>query len=263
MNKILVTGGTGTLGQEIVRQLLQKGFKPNVLSSRGTDIFPPSVNVYEGDLTVQLNIRDIVRDAEIIIHCASNPRNSKIVDVVGTGNLLKATDPKRLKHLVYLSIAGVDKSTYPYYRDKHRVEDMIRTSGLPWSIVRPTQFHDLVLNRVIRPNDSGSYLRLPKEMRFQSIDVREVAGYVIDLVMKGSNGAIATIAGPEILSVEQMAQTYLEILDRRKDTIEWYEAESDFLKLFETGINLYPSYTYGQVTWKEFLSKELTHMFTK
>src|SRR5690606_25671592 len=100
-----------------------------------------------GNLSDTGKLEGILRHVTTIIHCASNPRNADMVDIQGTEHLLRAVDKPALQHMIYVSIAGVDRSPYPYYKAKYEVEKMIMASGVPWSVVRATQFHDLVLNR--------------------------------------------------------------------------------------------------------------------
>ena len=142
MKQILVTGGTGTLGKEIVSQLIANNYQPDILSSRTSRDSPKGARMLKGDLMEKSSINKVVANAEIIIHCASNPRNSENVDVEGTRNLLEAVNVKKLPHIIYLSIVGANKSQYPYYQNKCKVERMIMESKLPWSILRVTQFHD-------------------------------------------------------------------------------------------------------------------------
>ncbi|HKI89714.1 MAG TPA: NmrA family NAD(P)-binding protein, partial [Draconibacterium sp.] len=194
--------------------------------------------------------------AEVIIHCASNFLDPENIDVKGSRNLLSVIPKEKLKHLIYISIVGVDKSQYPYYKAKYEVEQMIMKSGLPYTNLRATQFHHFVLHRIIKPLDKGSknVLQLPENFRFQSIDIPDVAKKIIELVGKTPQNETISIGGPEVLSLEKMAQDYLDYLGR-KDKIELVPPEA--FKIFQTGINLCPDESYGKITWARYLEDNL------
>jgi uncharacterized protein YbjT (DUF2867 family) len=253
MSSILITGGTGKLGQEISKQLINKGFEVNILSSKENPDIQYYSKIYTGDLTDILSLKDAVLNSDIIIHCASNPRNSKIVDIEGTKNLLQIACQKLLKYFIYISIVGVDKSIFPYYQSKFEVENMIQESGLPWSILRATQFHDMILDRFIKPFDEkpGS-LKIPQEMQFQSVAIEDVANKLVSLSIESPTNIIETIGSAEINTIEKMTQIYLDILDRN-DKIEPKMYDEEIYKLFRSGVNLCPDYAVGKITWKDFL----------
>lgn len=254
MQSILITGGTGTLGQEISKQLLAEGYLVNILSSKEKPNATFYSNIIEGDLTKPSTIAQALESAEIIIHCASNPRNAQVVDLAGTKNLLTCVDKNRCKHFIYISIAGVDKSDYPYYQTKHAVEKMIEASGLPYSILRATQFHDLVLHRIIRVFDQGPGLpiEIPANMRFQSIDKTDVAKCIVELVKNKPTSEVTTIGGPEVLTLESMIEVYLKHLNRLEKIVH-ITPPMAFHKVFTTGINLCPENAINGITWNQCL----------
>jgi len=132
--KILVTGGTGVLGHEVVNRIVGDKHHVKVLSTQCKTLLPKDVEFVKGDLALNLGLNEAVVDSEIIIHCASNPKDPKNTDIQGTFNLLKAINKSKIQHFVYISIVGVDQTAYPYYRAKYEVEDIIAKSGAPYSI---------------------------------------------------------------------------------------------------------------------------------
>lgn len=258
MNQILLTGGTGTLGREIIKQLLSKNYVVSVISSNNKPDLPEQIKVIHADLTKKESIPADIKNATVIIHSASNPANAQSVDLEGTRNLLAAIDKGHTKHFIYVSIAGVDKSSYPYYQVKREVEKMIQASAIPFTILRATQFHDFVLHRMIRPFDSGpgSVLKIPKGLQFQSIDKKEVVYKILDLIADDALCEIVTIGGPKVQTLEEMAQIYLDVLDR-KDNIEAEKMESERLAMLSSGINLCPDHTYGGISWRQFITNSL------
>lgn len=251
MDNILITGATGTLGKEIIKQIVGIG-RINTISTKENPGFAEQVNSIKADLA-DLKSLETVSAAEIIIHCASNPANAKIVDLKGTENLLTAVDKNKLKHFIYVSIAGVDKSQFPYYTIKQATEQMVIASGIPFTILRATQFHDFVLNRMIKPFDSGTDLKVPAELKFQSIDIKEVAGKINQLIIDGPVNEVITIGGPEILTIEEMSAAYLKTLGRT-DPVKTEMMPGERFDMLRSGVNLCKEHTFGKITWQQYLT---------
>jgi len=252
--KILVTGGTGTLGQSVVHQLLAQHHQVCVLSSQQNPSLPKGIHIFKGDLAANAGLREATENAAIIIHCASNPKASQKTDIDGIHNLLGAIEKNRAQHFIYISIVDVDKSTYPYYGSKRTVEKIIAESGIPYSILRTTQFHNLVLNIIqqFTSNSNNRIIQIPQGMRFQSIDVNEVASLLIELVKTAPAGLLPNAGGPQVLTFEEMAQAYLDVF-KRTDVLQPMPVEGERFDLFRSGINLCPENVCGRITWEEFL----------
>src|SRR3954447_19571738 len=107
---VLVTGGTGRLGKRLMTPLQAAGHTVRQMSRRGTG--PGGVR---GDLATGRDLPLALVGAELVIHAASNPRDPGQVDVAGTRRLVEAVDRTRLRHLIYVSIVGVDRIPYGYY----------------------------------------------------------------------------------------------------------------------------------------------------
>lgn len=255
MQSVLITGGTGTLGQELSKQLVERDYVVNILSSKENPDIAYFTNIIQGDLTNPTSLKEAVNSSDIIVHCASNPRNAQAVDIEGTKNLLSLLNSNNCKHFIYVSIAGVDKSDYPYYQTKYTVEKLIEASGIPYSILRATQFHDLVLYRIIQVFDQGvgKPIQIPANMQFQSIDKKDAAAAIINLVAGQPTYKITTIGGPEVLTLEAMIQPYFTQLGRNEE-IEYIEPSMAFHQVFTTGINLCPENSLDGITWEEYLN---------
>src|SRR5688572_27988790 len=140
--KVLVTGGTGVLGREVVARLRDRGVdEVRALSRR------PGEGRSRGDLEVPNDpgVAAAVAGVDAIVHCATGTDwRQPLRDVRQTSNLLAAIGDAR-PHLIYISIVGVDRVRLGYYRAKHLNERLIATSGPPWTVLRATQFHELLL----------------------------------------------------------------------------------------------------------------------
>lgn len=252
-NNVLVTGGTGNLGKWVVEYLLQQNYDVSILTTQ-TNSFPKKdIKIFKGDLANNLGLTQATAEADIIIHCASNSRSFEKTDIEGTSNLLSSINRERTQHFIYISIVGVDKSNYPYYRAKYAVEKMIASSGIPYTILRATQFHGFVLNMLQSfVNDSfNNVIKIPSGMRFQSVDIREVAKRLVDC-MEEDAGLLPDFGGPEILPFEEMVQKYLDITGT-KAVLQPVNTIGERYDLFRSGVNLCPENAYGKITWEHFL----------
>src|SRR5690606_13323976 len=132
-----------------------------------------------------------VAGAEVIIHAASSStRRTQQVDVVGTERLLAAAHRAGVGHFIYISIVGIEQVPFPYYRYKLAAEKLVEAGGVPWSILRTTQFHnllDLLLQLLAR---TPFVLPVPQDLPFQPIDVGEVAALLVDAVTAGPGGRL-------------------------------------------------------------------------
>ncbi|GAB3914984.1 SDR family oxidoreductase [Mucilaginibacter boryungensis] len=251
---ILITGGTGTLGREIIKQLSYPGQQITVITTQEDPGLPKEVNIVKGDLSHSQSIQDAVTNADIVIHCASNPLNAQIVDIDGTWNLLASINKEKLKHFIYISIAGIDKSDFPYYKVKYNVEQLVAEANVPFTILRATQFYEFVLNRMIKPYDTGKSLTIPAGLKFQAIDISEVAGKIAGLMESTPKNETITIGGPAVQTIEEMAQAYLDV-QNRKDELKTEQLSGARFDMLRSGINVCPENAFGTKTWQQFLNK--------
>ena len=126
-------------------------------------------------------------------------------------------------------------------------------SGLRWTILRTTQFHDLVL-RLIRSfgADDRAEVRVPAGMRFQSIDSGEVADRLIGLMEAGETGRVPDAGGPELLTIEEIAEAYLRIRGRNA-RVRSEPVEGAMFDVFRSGKNLTPARAVGRIGWDAFV----------
>lgn len=131
---ILVTGGTGRLGRLVVARLLDSGCDVRVLA-RHDRAAPAGVTFFAADLRTGQGIEPAVRAAAAIIHCATSTRG----DAGATRNLVAAASRAGSAHLVYVSIVGIDRiASWGYPKAKLQAEQIVASSGLPWTILRVT-----------------------------------------------------------------------------------------------------------------------------
>ena len=138
---VLVTGGTGRLGKLVVERLQDSGCDVRVLARHDRPT-PQGVRFFTADLRTGRGIEPAVTAAAAIIHCATSTRG----DAEATRNLVAAASRTGSAHLVYVSIVGIDHiASWGYPKTKLQAERIVANSGLPWTILRVTQFYDYCL----------------------------------------------------------------------------------------------------------------------
>lgn len=200
---VLVTGGTGRLGRRVV-ELLQGGeHRLRSMSRRGTG--PGGVR---GDLATGFDLGHALTGAEIVVHAASDPRGDTWqVDVAGTRRLVQAVDRERLRHLVYVSIVGVDRIPYGYYHAKFAAEQVLLASGLPVTLLRITQFHDFV-DELLSTARRGPILPVPMGWRVQPVDVGEAAARTVEVALGEPAGGVVEYGGPREEAAADLARAW-------------------------------------------------------
>jgi uncharacterized protein YbjT (DUF2867 family) len=211
--RVLVTGGTGVLGREVARRLRESGQDVRVLSRRPAT-GPGHV---QGDLETGTGLDSAVAGVDVIAHCASKGsyRHAER-DVTQTRNLLAAASAAHNRpHIVYISIIGVDRIRASYHRAKLDCERLIETSGLPWTVLRAAQFHELLLTLVMALAKSP-VVPVPSGLRSQPVEVGEVADRMVDLVLGPPSGRVPDLGGPCVESMQEMTRAYLTAARRRR-----------------------------------------------
>ena len=245
---ILVTGGTGLLGRQVVDHLRAAGRGVCVLSRSK---HPGTV---WGDLLTGEGLERAVDNIDTIVHCASSPiRKARQVDVEGTERLLRAAAQAGVSHVVYISIVGIDRNPYfPYYRVKLDTEQVVEQSPVPWTILRATQFHDFVLRILQLLERLPALMLIPKGFLLQPIDTGEAAGRLVELALSGPAGRVPDIGGPEVQTFMELADAYLEATGRQRRLVE-IPLPGKAARAFREGAQLCPDRVYGRIRWEEFL----------
>jgi uncharacterized protein YbjT (DUF2867 family) len=259
---ILVTGGTGTLGQQVVSRLREAGRDVRVLSRRSRTSQDGLVFV-TGDLATGVGLPAAVAGVGTIVHCASNRKG----DAEATRNLVRAAAQEKqekqgmqgnLPHLVYISIVGVDRFPRGYFKAKLAAEGVITDSGLPWTTLRATQFYELIARGAARLAKLP-VIPAPAGFVVQPVDSGEVAARLAELAPSEPRGRVPDMAGPQVLSFADLIRTYLTATGRRPRPV---------VPVWTPGIGpiragaMYPQQgaeaTLGRRTWPDFLANKPT-----
>jgi uncharacterized protein YbjT (DUF2867 family) len=251
MAPILVTGGTGLLGRLLVQRLQAGGHPVRVLSRRPQ----PGVGTTEtvtGDLRTGAGLDGALAGVGTVVHCASDGRAAREVDVAGTGRLVEAARAAGGPHLVYVSIVGIDAIPLGYYRAKLAAEQVIERAGLPWTIQRATQFPQL-LETLLSALARSPVLPLPRGFRFQPVDPGEVADRLAEHVRAGPAGHAADLGGPLVHELGDLAGAWLRVRGRRRAIVR-VPVPGGVGRAFRAGANLCPEHRDGHRTWLDYLA---------
>ncbi len=255
MDRILLTGGTGVFGRHLLPRLKAAGYPVRVLSRQPRPATAPAeVEWVTGDLDTGAGLEAAVAGAPIIVHAASSPaRCTRAVDVDGTGKLLAAAQAAGGARFVFVSIVGIERVPYAYYQAKLAAEALVRDSALNWSIVRATQFHNL-LHSYLKGWMRWPLLWLPTDWQLQPVHPGEVAQYLTDQLANGATGRWRDFGGPEILTLGQIIEQWAAVRGRGLRT--WrLPLPGKLSAALRSGGLTAPDRAAGRVTWGQWLRK--------
>ncbi|KOV62794.1 SDR family oxidoreductase [Streptomyces sp. MMG1121] len=243
MTTILVTGGTGTLGRRVTQRLRADGHEVRVLSRRAQ---PYAVDLRAGTEGLDAALAGV----ETVVHCASSPRGG---DERAAGHLIAAARRAGVGHLAHISIVGVDRVPFGYYRSKLAVERLVEASGLGWTVLRATQFHDLLvtlLSGLAKP----PVLLVPAGVPDQPVEVTEVADRLAELALAAPAGRVPDMGGPQIRSLDSLAHAYLKATGHRRPVARVPLFGATY-RAFRAGGHLAPEGAVGKVTFDEYVGR--------
>ncbi|HEX3003268.1 MAG TPA: NAD(P)-dependent oxidoreductase [Angustibacter sp.] len=253
-SNVLVTGGTGALGQVLVPRLLSAGADVSVLS-RSAGAAPPGVRRRVADLTDadDAALARALQDVDTVVHLASDPAKPTSVDVQGTERLVTTAARSGVQHVVLLSIVGCDANPFAYYRAKAAAEAVVLSGPVPGSVLRATQFHDLV-PRLAETLVRGRVAFVPKGLRAQLVDLRDVADRLVTLVEAGPSGRVRDLAGPEVVTLPDAVTRWSRATGRSVPRVVHLPAVGRVLRSFAAGSNLPgPQAQLGRRTFDDWL----------
>ena len=226
---VVVTGGSGSLGREVVSRLRERQVR-TVAASRRTGF----------DLSNGEGVREGLADADVIVHAATNVRFRK-VDLEGTRRIVRILQERsQPPHLIYVSIVGVDRNPFPYYRAKYACELVLERSGLPVTVVRATQFHTLV-HRFGQLSARSPVMVAPPGLAFQSCDTGWVAEELAALALVDAPPAYrrtSDLAGPDRTTFAEVVELARRAAGKGRPRLVTLPAVGGALKAFAAGANL-------------------------
>jgi uncharacterized protein YbjT (DUF2867 family) len=227
---ILVTGGTGTVGSQVVKELLARKAQVSVLTrdAAKAKALPAGVGGVVGDLGDPDSVRQVFQGVEAVF----------LVNVVSPAEAsegLMAVTAARIagvKRIVYLSVHQADRAAWlPHFGAKVGIEAALQVSGIPFTVLRPNNFFqndvwfkDVLLEHGIYPQPIGG-------AGLSRVDVRDIAeAAAIALTQTGHEGKSYDLVGPEVLTGQQTAEIWGRALDRKVayggDDLEAWEKQA-------------------------------------
>jgi uncharacterized protein YbjT (DUF2867 family) len=213
--KIVVIGGTGLIGSKTVAILRQRGHEV-VAASPNT-----GVNTITGE-----GLKEALAGAQVVIDLANSPsfEDKAVMEFFETSerHLLPAEVSAGVQHHVALSIVAVDRTDNGYFRAKLAEEKLIEASGVPYTIVRATQFMEF-LRGIADMSAEGNIVKLPPVL-FQPIAADDVAANVAEAALAAPRNGIVEIAGPERAPFNEIVARYLEAVGDPRQVVSDPEA---------------------------------------
>lgn len=249
--KVVVIGGSGLIGKKLVNNLRQRGHQV-VAASRSSGI-----NTLTGE-----GLADALAGAAVVIDVANSPsfEDKAVLAFFETSGrkLLAAEAVAGVGHHIALSVVGTDRLLASgYFRAKMAQEDLIKASGIPYTVVRATQFFEFV-GSIAQSATDGQSVRLPHAM-MQPIVSDDVAAALADIAVERPLNGTIELAGPEPIRMDELVRRFLIAnRDARKVITD------DHAGYFGTAINdqsLTPGNNprLGPTRFEDWLSREQAH----
>jgi uncharacterized protein YbjT (DUF2867 family) len=211
--KALVLGGTGTVGSQVVRELLARGAEVSVLTRDTKKPLPPGAKAVAGDLLDPETIRRVFagQDGVFLLNAVSATECHEGLMAVNGARM------GRVKKVVYLSVQDVDKAPHlPHFGAKLPVEAALKASGLAFTILRPNNFFqndtwykDAMLAHDVYPQPFG-------DVGLSRVDVRDIAeAAAIALTTGAADGETINLVGSDVLTATATAATWGGVLGRK------------------------------------------------
>jgi uncharacterized protein YbjT (DUF2867 family) len=259
MSTILVTGGTGTLGRLLVPRLKASGNQVRTLSRKS---HPPvdGVEYVTGDLASGEGVEAALAGAKIVVHCAGSAKG----DEIKAHNLVKAASKSDVGHLVYISVvgadrvpivSGVDRAMLGYFGSKFAAESLIANSGVPWTTLRATQFHELTF-ATVEQMSKLPIVPVPAGFRFQPIAGDEVAARLAELALGEPRGLVPDMAGPRAYPMADLIRGYLSARHMRRLLMSM-RLPGKAAAAMRAGANLALDRAVGRRSWEDFLAERV------
>lgn len=203
--KIVVIGGSGLIGTKVVDRLQKWGHQVMAASPA------TGVNTITGE-----GLAEAMNGTDIVIDLANSPsfEDDAVLNFFRTAgqNLLGAEIATGVKHHVALSIVGVDlMQNVGYMRAKKAQEDIIKQSGVPYTIIRSTQFFEF-LPGIANQATEGNEVHL-SDVQIQPIAAEEVASFVAQFALAAPPNGIVEISGPQRFAMYEVVSQYLQGID--------------------------------------------------
>jgi uncharacterized protein YbjT (DUF2867 family) len=247
--KIVVIGGSGLIGAKLVKSLRQQGHEVVAASPSS------GVNTLTGE-----GVAEALKGAQVVVDVANSPsfEDKAVLAFFETSgrNLLPAEAAAGVRHHIALSIVGIDRTPdNGYFRAKVAQEKLIETSGIPYTIIRSTQFLEF-LGGIAASSADGNIVRLSPGL-FQPIAADDVASMVAEVALAAPRNGIVEIAGPERAPFNEIVARYLKAVGDPREVVSDPEARYFGGRVEERSLVPLGEARLGRIGFEDWLSRSL------
>jgi uncharacterized protein YbjT (DUF2867 family) len=250
MDTVLVTGGTGQLGQQLVPLLLAAGHPVRIASRATAPEGTSNVDWATVDYRSGSGLPAALSGVATVLHCASGSPKGERETIAALVTAARAQPAPPL--IVYISIVGVDRIPLSYYAAKVATERALIESGLPYTILRATQFHSLIAG-LLRGLARLPVMLLPKGIRFQPIGIPVVAARLAELAAGDPRGRVDDIGGPAVRTLPELAAAYFAVTGKPKPIVQ-VPLPGRLIAAMRAGANLTPEHAVSGQSFEEYLA---------
>ena len=253
---ILLTGATGTLGSALLASGRHRAHQVRAVARRVPAASPhEDIQWRSVDLLTGTGLSRALEGIETVVHAASAPRGkSEQTEVQGTQRLLDGAARANVKHFIYVSIVGVDRIPVAYYRHKLEAETRVSDGRVPWTIVRATQFHDLI------DTWCGGLARFPlpvamRGWKVQPVHVADLADVLWTAAEGSPQGRAPDVAGPEVLEWPAAVSAW-RAATGRSPHVMGLPIPGRLSRAMREGAACAPAHATGVLTWRDWLARK-------
>ena len=209
---IMVTGASGTVGSQVVKQLSAAGAKFRVMFRDKGDKAPAGAEVAIADFSDRAALRAAMRGAErVFLLCPPMPNLAEL-----EGNAIEAAKASGVKHIVKLSVIGAAEAAHTFAKPHHEVEKKLRKSSIGWTLLRCNGFMQNFLQFADTIKSQNAFYSAGEKAKASWVDVRDIAALAAKaLTTAGHEGQAYEVTGPEALGYGDVAKTFSSVLGRQ------------------------------------------------
>ena len=247
--KIVVIGGTGLIGSNLVNKLLQHDHTV-IAASPAT-----GVNSITGE-----GLNEAMKDTDVVVDVSNSPsfEDNAVMEFFqkSTTNLLSAAAYAKVKHYVALSIVGSDRvPNSGYLRAKVEQEELIKLSGIPYSILRSTQFFEFA-DRIAKSATIGEQVHI-STAAFQPIASEETVAALTDIVLGEPLNGTVEVAGPVRTTMYEFIRYYFDEMEDTRQLVSDKHAQYFGAELNDQSLVPLGNARLGKIKYEDWLKTQL------
>jgi uncharacterized protein YbjT (DUF2867 family) len=246
--KIVVIGGTGLIGTKVVANLRGKGH----------EVIPASPNTGVNTITGE-GLAEALVGAQVLIDLANSPSfaDADVMNFFKTAgsNLAKAAKRAGIRHHIALSVVGSDRlPDSGYLRAKLAQEELVKGSGIPYTIIRSTQFFEFVGGIAQSATQSGTARLSPAHL--QPVASDDVAALVTRVAIMAPANGIIELAGPERIGLDDLVRRYFTVKRDARKVVTDIHARYFGTELDDKSLTPGDNPHIGATTYQDWLNRQ-------